>query len=108
MTWSAREPPDAADLLATARQTILDQILPHLEGPPRFAALMTANAIAIALRAPEAAAIDAIATRLGDPATLVSQIRAGSLDDNTQTQATLLALAEAKCRVSAPKAIQSK
>ncbi|MBZ0248205.1 MAG: DUF6285 domain-containing protein, partial [Burkholderiales bacterium] len=42
--------PGAADLLAIARETILGEIAPALPEPQRYAALMAANALAIATR----------------------------------------------------------
>jgi hypothetical protein len=51
--------PDAAELLAIARQTLLDTLLPRLPADQRYTALMIANAMAIASR--EHAAGDAAA-----------------------------------------------
>ena len=42
--------PDAAKLLAVARATLNDKLLPHLPEELRYDALMIANAIAIAIR----------------------------------------------------------
>lgn len=42
--------PDASDLLATAREALLRDLLPALPGDRRYAGLMIANAIAIADR----------------------------------------------------------
>lgn len=42
--------PDGGELLATARHTLLDQLLPQLSGHCRYEALMVANAMAIAMR----------------------------------------------------------
>jgi hypothetical protein len=41
---------DAADLLAIARETLLDQLVPALPKERRYAALMVASAMAIAAR----------------------------------------------------------
>jgi len=41
---------DAADLIATARETLLNGLLPTLTKDQRYAGLMIANAMAIALR----------------------------------------------------------
>ena len=46
--------PFGAALLAAARQTLLQEIAPHLEGRRRYHALMVANAIGIAAREIEA------------------------------------------------------
>jgi hypothetical protein len=42
--------PDAAKLLAIARATLLDKLLPQLPEASRYDALMVANAMAIAIR----------------------------------------------------------
>jgi hypothetical protein len=41
---------DAADLIATARESLLNELLPTLAKDQRYAGLMIANAMAIALR----------------------------------------------------------
>jgi hypothetical protein len=111
MTWNGLEQPEAQDLLATARRVILDEIAPGLAGDARFKALMVANAIAIALRETPAAQaeIAACVAALGDVRSLIADIRSGGRDPGTalhaQTVAALTALAEARCRVSAPKAL---
>ncbi|ODU61945.1 MAG: hypothetical protein ABS99_01880 [Acetobacteraceae bacterium SCN 69-10] len=105
--WDGTERPDAAGLLEIARATLLADIVPKLEGDARFKALMAANAMAIAQRALRegSGAIDAALARLGDPTALCAAIRAGQADNDAETAAALLALAEARCRVSAPKAV---
>lgn len=45
-----REPPEGAELLATARDVVLKELLPHLPEAQKFAARMVANAMAIAAR----------------------------------------------------------
>lgn len=45
-----RDRPFGADLIAAARQTLLDDVLPHLPGEKRLAGLMIANALGIAAR----------------------------------------------------------
>ncbi len=108
MSWDGREAPDGAALLDIARRTLIDDVVPRLEGDVRFKALMVANALAIALRE---RAVAAPAHDLGDGATLCSAIRAGEHDpgapDHARVAAALRALAEARCRVSAPKAVGS-
>ena len=42
--------PDATELLAIARRTLLDELLPRLPEELRYTALMIANAMAIASR----------------------------------------------------------
>lgn len=46
----SREQPDALELIDVARETLLEQVLPELEGDARYQALMIANALAIARR----------------------------------------------------------
>jgi hypothetical protein len=46
--------PDRLDLLLAAETTLLDEVLPSLDGGARYAALMVASAIAIARREVEA------------------------------------------------------
>lgn len=102
---------DAADLLRTARSALLEKIVPDLAGPARFEALMAANAIAIALRSTPAAlaTLAAADEALGDAGLLVARIRAGGLDpgapDHAAIRLALLACAEARCAISAPKAL---
>jgi hypothetical protein len=114
--WNGLEPPDALDLLETARRAVLEGVAPVASGDARFKALMAANAIAIAVRAirigPEEAA-DALAALTAasgaEPAKLCHDIREGRYDPGTARHeavaAALLALAEARCRVSAPKSL---
>lgn len=103
-----QEEPTSADLLATARRVILEELVPALSGEARFKALMAANAIAIALREkPEAVA--AAWERVGDPGEMVRRIRAGELDPgmagSDEAYAALMGVALAQCAVSAPKAV---
>jgi hypothetical protein len=101
------EKPGAADLLATARRALLDTIVPALDGAARFEALMAANAIAVALRETPAALteITAAETALGDIPTLIADIRAGRRDGDAALAGALRTYAEARCRISAPKAL---
>lgn len=46
----ADEQPDARELLAVARETLLAEVLPALDGDARYQTLMIANAMAIAVR----------------------------------------------------------
>ncbi|CAH2600657.1 Acyl-CoA dehydrogenase [Rhodovastum atsumiense] len=111
MTWDGTELPHAPDLLETARRTLLDEIVPRLSGDARFKALMAANAMAIAARAARLGTTDLapLLARLGNPASLCRDIRAGRCDPGTpmyeETASALLRLAEARCRISAPKAL---
>lgn len=119
--------PAAGDLLATARATLLEEVVPALAGPQRYAALMVANALAIAGR-DLAAAGEARAelARLGDllgdgtesgdqagdlreaTARLARRIRAGEYADGTARARLLACLREstrARLAVSNPKAL---
>lgn len=118
-----RSLPDAADLLKTARDGLLNDILPHLPKAHHYTALMAANALAISLR--EITADDAQAraeaalrdTLYGageggqgiDELTvrLAGDLRAGRFDERLATVGELL-LAEvvARLRVSNPKYVK--
>lgn len=88
-----REPPEGPDLLATARDVVLRELLPHLPEAQKFAARMVANAMVIASREAkqdawqdEAAA--AIAHVIGDGCDdpmrrFAAAIRAGRCDPGT-------------------------
>lgn len=97
------EQPDAGALLATARQAVLDALLPHLPKEKHYEARMVANALAIAgraLHAPRPAQ---------DAAALAREIREApplpGTPDYARIHAALLELTRARCAVSAPKAI---
>jgi hypothetical protein len=100
------EKPDAADLLATAREVVLKELLPVLPAEKAFAARMVANAIAIALREAQA---DASALPATDLAALAREIRAGSHDPGTprheEVRDFLRAYARLRAGVSAPRAL---
>src|SRR3982750_2317012 len=49
-----RDIPDAADLLATARDTLMNELLPLLPREQRYTGLMIANCLAISAREQEA------------------------------------------------------
>ncbi|CBL43804.1 hypothetical protein HDN1F_02210 [gamma proteobacterium HdN1] len=122
-----RESPTGQDLLETARQTLLDRILPALSAEQRYDALMIANAIAIAQRQwqtgdawlhEERLRIEALTgtsspsdAPLGDALltanrTLIAQIRAGHFDEPRPEQAELLTwMVSQRVRESAPKAL---
>jgi hypothetical protein len=112
------ERPDAANLLDTARDVLLRDLLPHLPEAQRFHARMVANAMAIARReaaadtAPALAALHAATGTTDDPLPrLAQQIRAGTHDPGTPAHdavaAALRELTRLRCGVSAPKAIRS-
>ena len=52
------EQPDALALLDIARETLLGQVLPQLDGDGRYQALMIANAMAMAIRELTPGAVD--------------------------------------------------
>jgi hypothetical protein len=115
--------PDANELLAIARQTLLDELLPQLPGNLRYQALMVANAMAIAGREcvegeqAQAAEIQRLAELLEDaPATsadvhqaLCRAIRQGRFDTPGGEQERLLsalsAITRARLSISNPKAL---
>lgn len=110
------ERPDAPDLLATARQSLLNTLLPVLPAHLHYEARMAANALAIAGRAiaADTAAADAALAALlpGDAqplATLSRRIRAGEFAPGTARHADarslLVAMTRARCAVSNPKAL---
>ena len=100
------EKPDAADLLATAREVLLTELLPALPPDKAFAARMVASAMALAIRE-GAADITALPTR--DLALLAREIRAGTHDPGTPRHAEVLEFlrtyARLRASVSAPKAL---
>jgi hypothetical protein len=98
------EKPDAADLLATAREVVLKELLPALPPEKGFAARMVANALGIAARE-----IRAVPMPERDLVALARAIRAGAHDPGSATHAEvaafLLDYARQRAEVSAPKAI---
>ncbi len=120
------ERPDALELLEVARETLLQRVLPELEGDARYQALMIANAMAIAIRelTPGAVELEAELERLrglyegegqsglSGPGALefleeqlAKDLRAGELDGGPQlgVRRLLRARTEARVRVSNPK-----
>lgn len=120
--------PDAAELLDSARRTLLDAILPQLPDDLRYDALMIANAIAIAAREHAAGDTEAQAelARLqrfhGESSRvlagnalfaaltdhnrrLAAAIRAGRHDNDAELRAHLVQTAIAKLAVANPKAL---
>jgi len=116
--------PDGAALLAEARRTLLELLLPLLPPERRYDGLMVANAMAIAAREfgnSEEALREAVATMLGAPlppacsgddqvadleARLARQIRAGKYDAGDGREALrryLRAATIARVRLSNPK-----
>ncbi|WP_137179851.1 DUF6285 domain-containing protein [Roseomonas sp. AR75] len=100
------ERPDGPDLLATAREVLLKELLPALPPERAFAARMVANAMAIAAREAQAD-LSALAPR--DLAVLARAIREGRHDPGTPTHDAVRAwlgdYARLRASVSAPKAL---
>jgi hypothetical protein len=114
-----REAPEGPGLLATARDALLQEILPKLSGTDAFTARMIANAMAIAAR--EAAQDDAWvaetrttmqrltgATDAPDRALAIA-IRAGAFDPGNAHHAEVAAMlrnaARMRCAISAPRVL---
>jgi hypothetical protein len=115
--------PDASELLAIARQTLLDQLLAQLPGDLRYQALMVANAMAIAGReSREGEAADACEAHMldalcGEGTTSVEQarqslcqaIRQGRFDASCSEQDQLFkalsAITRARLSISNPKVL---
>src|SRR4051812_28520363 len=123
--------PDATELLAIARSTLLDKLLPHLPDDLRYDTLMLANAMAIAARehaAGDAAAqteVARLSVLLGEPQVkaaglelktacarlkqqLTAQIRAGRFDDENRAALLdhLALTAVDELAVSNPRALE--
>jgi len=94
-------------LLETARDVLRDELLPALPAQLRHAALMVANAMAIAARElnrRDDAAVNH--ARVAEDHRLCASIRAGHVPDGAvaaQLHAELLATTRAKVEVSNPK-----
>ncbi len=102
------EKPDAADLLATAREVVLNALLPALPPEKAFAARMVAAAMALAIR--EGAA-DVTSLPSVNLVLLARQIREGMHDPGTPRHDEVLAFlrdyGRLRASVSAPKALQT-
>ncbi|MCA3323828.1 MAG: hypothetical protein INF79_03250 [Roseomonas sp.] len=114
-----REAPEGPNLLATARDALLQEILPKLSGTDAFTARMIANAMAIAAR--EAVQGDAwveetraTMQRLTGAAdasdrALAAAIRAGAYDPGSAHHAEVVALlreaTRMRCAISAPRVL---
>ncbi|MBR0673934.1 hypothetical protein GXW76_22375 [Roseomonas soli] len=109
-----REPPEGLDLLATARDVLLNELLPALPPDKAFAARMVANAMAIAGReaaqgAWEPDVLARMTALAGAPRAFAAAIRTGRFDpgsaDHAQAAALLDDMTRARCAVSAPRAL---
>ncbi len=111
-----REPPDGANLLATAREVVLRELLPALPESAQFAARMVANAMAIAGREAaqdpswEAGALSRVAALVGDAEdplrAFAAAIRAGRFDGDAEAFAVLREITRKRCEVSAPRVLK--
>jgi hypothetical protein len=97
------ERPDAANLLATAREVLLRSLLPALPPERHYEARMVANALAIAARAAGAAPAEA------DLGALARGIRAAPPAPGSAAYAALRQelrhITRLRCAVSAPRAM---
>jgi len=114
-----REAPEGSNLLATARDALLQEILPKLSGTDAFTARMIANAMAIATREAAqdeawVAATRATMQRLTGAAdapdrALAAAIRAGAYDPGSAHHAEVAAIlrkaAQMRCAISAPRVL---
>ena len=94
-----RDLPDALALVAEARHTLLEHVLPALSGDARIKALMVANALGIAARELEADAPPA------PPDGLADAIRRGAHDADPTVFAQLLRDATARVTIARPAAL---
>jgi hypothetical protein len=114
-----REAPEGPSLLATARDALLQEILPKLSGTDAFTGRMIANAMAIAAResAQDAVWVEEIratmqrltgATEAPDSA-VAAAIRAGAFDPGSTHHSEVAALlrktARMRCAISAPRVL---
>ncbi len=114
--------PDGPTLLRIARATLLDSVLPALSGERRYAGLMVAQAMAIALRelddTGDAAGIERaqLAARYPDMPDdadlaalrrrLVADIRAGTADDDAEVTALIRAQVRGRLALTRPELLQ--
>jgi hypothetical protein len=89
--------PDAPDLLITAREVLLQRLLPSLPAGLHYEARMIANAMAIAARECQSTAHELTRER-----ELALGIRQGQRDDDS-TRLELLAITRCKLEVSNPR-----
>ena len=94
--------PDGAELLAVARATLLEDLVPELPQARRYQALMIANAMAMARRELESRSLAAEGDVLKH---LISELRAGHGDGDQETYRALLESCIGRVRVSQPRAL---
>ena len=114
-----REAPEGPSLLATARDALLQEILPKLSGTDAFTARMIANAMAIAAREAAQAAVWVEETRAtmqrltgateAPDRALAAAIRAGAFDPGSahhaEVAAVLREVVRMRCAISAPRVL---
>ena len=114
-----REAPEGPSLLATARDALLQEILPKLSGTDAFTARMIANAMAIAAREATQDAVWVGETRIAmqrltgateaPDRALAAAIRAGAYDPGSAHHAEVAAMlrdaARMRCAISAPRVL---
>lgn len=103
MTDVPRDHPDAAGLIAAAREDFAREIQPFLKDELRMSGLMIASALAIAereLRRPPAGILEAWP--------LVHAIRAGRHDGDTSLHATLLEDARERLAIANPRYLSER
>ena len=114
-----REAPEGPSLLATARDALLQEILPKLSGTDAFTARMIANAMAIAAREAVQDAMWVEETRItmrrltgateAPDRALAAAIRAGAYDPGSAHHAEVAAMlrdaARMRCAISAPRVL---
>ena len=111
-----RAAPDTADLIATARDALKADVLPHLPPDRTYAARMVLNALAIALRQLEAghsrrAAAEAALASFAPgadldamEAALAGALRESRIEHSPALHAALTAVARAETEESNPRA----
>ena len=87
---------DAADLIATAREALLNEILPTLAKEQRYVGLMIANAMAIALRESRSGP-NATSGEVSRIRELLDAIRSGGRDSEAGGASELAALRQRLC-----------
>jgi hypothetical protein len=114
-----REAPEGPSLLATARDALLQEILPKLSGADAFTARMIANAMAIAAREATQHGAWAEETRAtmqrltgateAPDSAFAAAIRAGAFDPGSahyaEAAAVLRKAARMRCAISAPRVL---
>ena len=98
--------PEGRDLLEEAIVTLRAQLAPTLSGDARYLALLTANAIATALREETVGA--ALEADQGEQEALAEEIRAGGHDDDAALYDQLLAEAARRAWVADPSALSDE